>query len=78
MESNYHVGTKFRKEMTVGMRELKRFLKDEGGQDLVETILIILIMALVVMAVFPAVGRALVTAGNKIVSIINQALGLTF
>lgn len=78
MESNYHVGTKLRKEMTVGMRELKRFLKDEGGQDLVETILIILIMALVVMAVFPAVGRALVTAGNKIVSIINQALGLTF
>lgn len=78
MESNYHVGTTFRKEMSTGMRELKRFLSDEGGQDLVETILIILIMALVVMAVFPAVGRALVTAGNKIVSIINQALGLTF
>jgi Flp pilus assembly pilin Flp len=57
------------------MRELAKFWNDEGGQDLVETILIVLIMALVVWAVFPQIGTAIKNAGNRIVQVINQVIG---
>lgn len=53
----------------------KRFWNDESGQDLVETILIILIMALVVWAVFPAIGSAIRRAGDRIVEVINRVIG---
>jgi Flp pilus assembly pilin Flp len=62
----------------IAMRLIKKLAKDESGQDLVETILIVLIMALVVMAVFPAIGNAIKNAGNRIIDVINRALQLNF
>jgi len=78
MKGVHRTVTLNRKEVSPGMRELRRFLHDESGQDLVETILIILIMALVVMAVFPAIGNAIKNAGNRIIDVINRALQLNF
>ena len=67
--------SRYRKEVNPMMRELRKFSNDEGGQDLVETILIVLIMALVVWAVFPSIGTAIKNAGNRIVQVINQVIG---
>ncbi len=54
---------------------MRRFWNDESGQDLVETILIILIMALVVWAVFPNIGAAIRRAGDRVVEVINRVIG---
>jgi Flp pilus assembly pilin Flp len=73
MRSIRRIGALQRKERSPGM--FKRFWNDESGQDLVETILIILIMALVVWAVFPAIGSAIRRAGDRIVEVINRVIG---
>jgi Flp pilus assembly pilin Flp len=73
MQSIRRIGVSQRKERSPGM--LRRFWNDESGQDLVETILIILIMALVVWAVFPNIGAAIRRAGDRVVEVINRVIG---
>jgi Flp pilus assembly pilin Flp len=73
MRGIHRVGALQRKERSPRM--LRRFWNDESGQDLVETILIILIMALVVWAVFPNIGAAIRRAGDRVVEVINRVIG---
>ncbi len=73
MQVIHRVGTLQRRERSTSM--LRRFWNDESGQDLVETILIILIMALVVWAVFPNIGAAIRRAGDRVVEVINRVIG---
>jgi len=58
------------------MRELGRFLKDEGGQTaVVEAILIVLIMAAIIVTLFPQLGTAIRDGVNAVVNYIRWAIG---
>lgn len=59
------------------MRTLRRFLSDERG-DVVDNVLIILVLVMVVLAVYPPIGKRIATAGAKIISIIDQITNTTY
>jgi Flp pilus assembly pilin Flp len=61
-----------KKEVNVRMKRVRAFVADDSGQGVVETVLIILILVLVIAAVFPALGDALVQAGQRILNVIKE------
>ena len=52
------------------INQLKKFLKDEEGQDLVEYALLLVFLALAAIAIMPTLGNSI----NKVFSESNSAL----
>ena len=67
-------GAANRKEVNRGMRELRRFLSDESGPELVEWAIVTVILVLATYLILQAIGDQLTAIYREILRVLAQIL----
>ena len=74
MQETRPAGILERKEVTSGMRELRRFLSDESGPELVEWAIVTVILVLATYLIIQAIGDQLTLIYRDILRILRNIL----
>ncbi len=72
MEQVRQAGTSERKEVNSRMRELRRFLSDESGPELVEWAVVTVILILATYLILQAIGDQLGAIYNQILGVLKN------
>lgn len=71
MEKTLRAGILERKEVNLGMRELRRFLSDESGPELVEWAIVTVILVLATVLILGAIGNQLSAMYQRILDLLR-------
>jgi Flp pilus assembly pilin Flp len=71
MEKTLQAGILERKEVNLGMRELRKFFSDESGPELVEWAIVTVILVLATVLILGAIGNQLSAMYQRILDLLR-------